>query len=92
MVIELRQIGHREDVVGVGAGTVRIGRRVVAEIGGCRLGCAITGGEVGVSVVPGGMANDTELVGRGFGGSGMGGKPDIIGGGSSNPSVALRES
>jgi len=113
-------MGQREDVCGVGAGTVRMGRWVVVEVGGEDFGEGFwmglgleegtdDGGGSGAVVVEGGEERETvlgtvwagglvvlELVFRDEGREGFdsvgGGRPDIMGGGSSSPSAALRES
>ncbi len=82
-----RQIGQRKDVEDVGGGTVRMERRDLASMGGLRL--ADLGGFSGslpedmVDIVVGLLAGDDFC---------ESGRPEMIGGGSSSPSAALRES
>lgn len=106
-------MGQREEVCEVGAGTVRMGRWVVVEMGGeggLRFGLGVEVadgcGRGGAAVVEGGAERETvfgtvlggsavvglaEVLGRGLEDVGRG-SPEIIGGGSSSPSAALRES
>ena len=86
---------------GEGGGTVRMGRRVVDEVGGFRrglveLGCWVGGGLeretvfVVVDFVVVGFEVDADA--GGFDRPGEEGRPGMIGGGRSRPSAALRES
>ena len=97
-------MGQREVVLGWGGGTVRIGRRVLDDRGG--VGRLWGGGEGGGWVV--GLVRETVFVEGGvgewvdeeardrlwFGGGGTAlvGRPEMMGGGRSRPSAALRES
>ena len=105
------QIGQREEVAGVGAGTVCIGSSDVEDIGGLDLTGlegtvdADVGGDIG-STDAGGEERETVLVvvdcrndeAGAFGFSELGkggdleGRPVMIGGGRSRPSVAFLES
>lgn len=91
-------MGQMEEVLGNGAGTVRMGRWVIEDIGGrWREGLGL-GGRAGEWD---GEERDTvfwDVVGKGLVGAGVGrkkgfwGRPETTGGGSSRPSTAFRES
>jgi hypothetical protein len=105
------QIGQREDVAVVGAGTVCIGSNDVEDIGGLALtglegtadvdvagdrGCTDAGGEERETVLIVVDCWDDKVgafgllaVGKG---EGLEGRPEMIGGGRSRPSVAFLES
>ena len=100
-------MGQREVVLAVGAGTVRMGRREVEDRGGegCLAGVYDEGGcmvgAVGLAretvFVEGGLDDECveEALDRFWGGAGgaaLLGRPEMMGGGRSRPSAALRES
>ena len=82
-------MGQMEDVEAVGGGTVRMGRRDFASMGGLRFAVPAA------NDFSGSLPEEPEVVDVGFpdrdGFCGES-RPDTIGGGSSRPSAALRES
>lgn len=92
-------MGQRELVLGLGAGTVWIGSKVVAHIGGLCLG-GVVWEAVGGGLLPGGEERETVFVGAAVCVDSFvilrealfAGKPEMTGGGMSRPSVAFLES
>lgn len=84
-------MGQRADVEGVGGGTVRIGRRDLASMGDLRFGFGDSLSFSG-SLLEGDVADEASLSVPDPGCFEERSRPETMGGGSSRPSAALRES